>query len=75
MCGITGFIDPTKSFSESESEAIINRMMSRIRYRGPDDYGLFLDPVIGMGSVRLSIIDLSGGNQPLSNEDGTLWIV
>ena len=75
MCGIAGFIDPRKSLSESESELVVNRMMSRIRYRGPDDYGLFIDHGIVMGSVRLSIIDLSGGNQPLSNEDRTLWIV
>jgi len=75
MCGIAGFIDFKKSIDEAEGELILNRMMTRIHYRGPDDCGLYLEPGVGMGNVRLSIIDLSGGNQPLSNEDGSLWIV
>ncbi len=75
MCGIAGFINPEKSLTESEAELILNRMMTRIHHRGPDDCGLYLERGIGMGNVRLSIIDLSGGDQPLSNEDGSLWIV
>jgi len=75
MCGIAGFIDPGKSFCEGEGESILNRMMTRIYHRGPDDCGLYLGSGIGLGNVRLSIIDLSGGSQPLSNEDGSLWIV
>lgn len=75
MCGIAGFIDSRKSLSETEGELILNRMMTRIHHRGPDDCGLYLEPGMGMGNVRLSIIDLSGGYQPLSNEDGSLWIV
>ena len=73
MCGIVGFINHRKSLAEAES--ILNRMMTRIHHRGPDDCGLYLEPGMGMGNVRLSIIDLSGGDQPLSNEDGSLWIV
>ncbi len=75
MCGIAGFIDPRKTFSEAEGERILNRMMTRIHHRGPDECGLYLEHGMGMGNVRLSIIDLSGGQQPLSNEDGSLWIV
>lgn len=75
MCGIAGFINSRKPINEVQGESILNRMMTRINHRGPDDCGLYLDPGIGMGNVRLSIIDLSGGYQPLSNEDGSLWIV
>ena len=73
MCGIAGFIN--SGISLAEAEVILNRMMTRIHHRGPDDCGLYLEPGMGMGNVRLSIIDLSGGDQPLSNEDGSLWIV
>jgi len=75
MCGIAGYIDAGKFLSEAEGEWILNRMMTRIHHRGPDDCGLYLETGMGMGNVRLSIIDLSGGDQPLSNEDGSLWIV
>ena len=75
MCGIAGFINSGKPLSEAEAEPILNRMMTRIHHRGPDDCGLYLEPGMGMGNVRLSIIDLIGGDQPLSNEDGSLWIV
>ena len=50
-------------------------MMDMIRHRGPDDNGTFAASEVGLGFVRLSIIDLSTGHQPLSNEDGTIWIV
>jgi asparagine synthase (glutamine-hydrolysing) len=50
-------------------------MLAMIRHRGPDQFGIYLDDRVGMGSARLSIIDLSGGQQPIANEDGTLWIV
>jgi asparagine synthase (glutamine-hydrolysing) len=46
-----------------------------IRHRGPDQFGIYLGGTIGLGSARLSIIDLTTGQQPISNEDGTLWIV
>ncbi len=49
--------------------------MDTIRHRGPDDEGIYLAPQVGLGFVRLSIIDLASGHQPLSNEDGTIWIV
>jgi asparagine synthase (glutamine-hydrolysing) len=75
MCGIAGFIDSKRSLSEGEVESILNRMLTRLHHRGPDDCGLYRESGMGMGNVRLSIIDLSGGHQPLSNEDGSLWIV
>lgn len=50
-------------------------MMSILNHRGPDESGMYLDNFIAMGHTRLSIIDLSTGQQPLHNEDQTLWIV
>jgi asparagine synthase (glutamine-hydrolysing) len=46
-----------------------------IHHRGPDDEGMYVGPGIAMGMRRLSIIDLSGGHQPISNEDGSIWVV
>ena len=73
MCGITGFYQ----FNESTDNKIITlrNMLTRIRHRGPDESGIYLSDDIGMGSVRLSIIDLSTGTMPLSNRDESLWIV
>jgi asparagine synthase (glutamine-hydrolysing) len=50
-------------------------MLAMIRHRGPDQFGIYLDENVGLGNARLSIIDLVGGQQPISNEDETLWIV
>src|SRR5437660_11156417 len=50
-------------------------MTSLIAHRGPDDSGVYLDGKVGLGVVRLSIIDLSGGHQPISNETGDIWVV
>jgi asparagine synthase (glutamine-hydrolysing) len=50
-------------------------MLDTIRHRGPDDQGVYVSPQVGLGHARLSIIDLNSGHQPLSNEDGTVWIV
>jgi asparagine synthase (glutamine-hydrolysing) len=50
-------------------------MLDTIRHRGPDDQGVYLSSQVGFGHARLSIIDLNSGHQPLSNEDGTVWIV
>ena len=56
-------------------ETSIRQMLGMIRHRGPDQFGVYLDGAVGMGNARLSIIDLSSGQQPISNEDGTLWVV
>ncbi len=50
-------------------------MLGMIRHRGPDEFGIYLDQMAALGSARLSIIDLSTGQQPICNEDGSLWIV
>ncbi len=73
MCGIVGLHNLSKSHSIEEQ--LIRQMLSMIQHRGPDEYGIYLDEQTGMGSARLSIIDLSGGQQPISNEDESLWIV
>jgi asparagine synthase (glutamine-hydrolysing) len=70
MCGICGRISPRGVTREE-----VLAMTDILRHRGPDDQGLYIDEVVGLGHRRLSIIDLGGGHQPLSNEDGSLWIV
>jgi len=54
--------------------SLLTMMCRQIVHRGPDDEGVFILQNIGLGNRRLSIIDLAGGHQPLSNEDGTIWI-
>ena len=73
MCGICGKMN----FEQNNSiyPALIQSMLNTIRHRGPDDEGLYVKSSTGLGHRRLSIIDLSRGHQPLSNEDGTVWIV
>jgi asparagine synthase (glutamine-hydrolysing) len=73
MCGIVG----TLNLSEQHpiEEAYLQQMLGMIRHRGPDEAGIYLDSQIGMGNVRLCIVDLTSGQQPITNEDGTLWIV
>ncbi|MGB2621049.1 MAG: asparagine synthase (glutamine-hydrolyzing), partial [Candidatus Acidiferrum sp.] len=57
------------------SHALVKAMADTIRHRGPDDEGYYVAGQIGLGFRRLSIIDLQSGHQPLSNEDGSIWIV
>jgi asparagine synthase (glutamine-hydrolysing) len=73
MCGISGlfYFDP----SRQAEEFLIDRMCRVAKHRGPDDAGIYLNGNVGLGFNRLSIIDLAGGHQPLSNEDGTVWII
>lgn len=54
---------------------LLRKMLHLLRHRGPDEFGMFSGDEIGLAHARLSIIDLSGGKQPMTNEDGTLWIV
>ena len=72
MCGIAGVFRPGQG---PPSEILFRRMLSLLRHRGPDEFGIFLDSSIGLAHARLSIIDLSTGQQPMCNEDGSLWIV
>lgn len=84
MCGITGAIwtDPARGIDE----ATLEKMTSVLRHRGPDDGGRFTSefrrrppygatPGVALGFRRLSVIDIDGGRQPMSNEDGSVWVV
>jgi asparagine synthase (glutamine-hydrolysing) len=73
MCGILGFIntDPTRL----ADEPIARAMAGAIAHRGPDDEGFYFKENVAMGMRRLSIIDLATGHQPISNEDGSVWVV
>ena len=73
MCGIAGLF--IKQGDERVSEDVLVRMISALRHRGPDESGIYIDPRLGMGNTRLSIIGVDGGTQPIENEDGTLRIV
>src|SRR5262245_28404114 len=84
MCGVTGAVwnDPQRAIDT----ATLQRMTDCLRHRGPDADGIYFStlkldsppptaPGVGLGHRRLSIIDLASGGQPMSNEDGTIWIV
>lgn len=73
MCGIVGlmYADPARRCSRE----VVTKMRDTFVYRGPDDAGLHLDGPVGLGHRRLSIIDLGGGHQPMSIENGAFWIV
>jgi len=73
MCGIAGVLNLDQS--SGVTELSVRQMLALIRHRGPDEFGILLDDGLGLGSARLSIVDLSQGQQPISNEDGSLWIV
>lgn len=71
MCGITGIID----FDATPQRSAVTAMCRAIRHRGPDDEGIHSEACACLGHVRLSIIDLSSaGHQPMTNENGDLWI-
>ncbi|RUL87586.1 asparagine synthase (glutamine-hydrolyzing) [Tautonia sociabilis] len=72
MCGIAGALDLRghRSFPEARLRA----MTDAIAHRGPDDEHVHLEPGVALGARRLAIVDLSGGRQPLCNEDGTVWV-
>jgi asparagine synthase (glutamine-hydrolysing) len=72
MCGICGTISTEKGIPVSQS--LIASMCATIKHRGPDDEGIFVQDNVGLGTRRLSIIDIEGGHQPLSSEDGLVWV-
>ena len=72
MCGIAGF---ARVGADREPSSVLERMTCAIRHRGPDDFGYYVDPYVALGHRRLSIIDLAAGHQPMTNEDGSAWIV
>lgn len=70
MCGITGIVS-----RNPEERSSIRRMTDLLAHRGPDGFGYYEDEAVALGHRRLSIIDLDGGAQPISNEDGTIQLV
>jgi asparagine synthase (glutamine-hydrolysing) len=71
MCGIVGIIDFR---GPRPSPDVVRRMMVQAHHRGPDSDGLYIDDDVALGHTRLSIIDLEGGQQPMHNEDRSLWV-
>jgi asparagine synthase (glutamine-hydrolysing) len=74
MCGISGILN-LRATNTPPKEEELTRMLAAIRYRGPDESGIYLGSNIGLGNVRLSILDLSTGQQPISVRQGRYWIV
>ncbi len=72
MCGICGVIGIERT---EQAEAVTRRMMEALWHRGPDEDGLLVAPSVALGMRRLSIIDLSGGRQPVFNEAGNVAVV
>jgi asparagine synthase (glutamine-hydrolysing) len=82
MCGIAGYVDggaPEPWTRRAGAPDLVvtrlRKMCAAIRHRGPDDEGLHMEPGVGLGMRRLSIIDLATGQQPIHNEDATVWVV
>ena len=78
MCGIAGYFktSPKPRPTDPDSDRrLLERMIWPLRHRGPDGFGFFESSRCGLAHARLSIIDLEGGWQPISNEDDSIWVV
>ena len=83
MCGIVGVLSRTANAGRADDGRScadnMRKMLGAIRHRGPDQFGIYRfdssQSSVGLGNARLSIIDLAGGQQPISNEDGTKWVI
>ncbi len=73
MCGICGVFEYRTGQPVDHKQ--LQRMTDTLIHRGPDGEGFLEEPGIGLGMRRLSIIDVSGGQQPIPNEDKTIWII
>jgi asparagine synthase (glutamine-hydrolysing) len=73
MCGITGIFDLREQ--RAIDKDVLQRINDMQSHRGPDEAGLHLEPGVGLGHRRLSIIDIASGQQPLANEDDSVWVV
>src|SRR3954466_7066239 len=73
MCGIAGIVASERLDSDARARA--TAMRDVLTHRGPDEAGLRCDERAALAHRRLSIVDLGAGQQPLANEDGTVWIV
>ncbi|UFS78427.1 asparagine synthase (glutamine-hydrolyzing) [Tardiphaga sp. 37S4] len=74
MCGVAGIVSITAAAGAPSREALM-RMLGALAHRGPDERGLYRDERAGLAHARLSIIDISSGQQPLADASGTTWIV
>jgi len=72
MCGVAGIID---YHSKANDKNVVESMIRVISHRGPDESGIYCSRFAAIGNVRLSIIDIEGGQQPLSDISGRYWIV
>ncbi|NBX46795.1 MAG: asparagine synthase (glutamine-hydrolyzing), partial [Chloroflexi bacterium] len=73
MCGVAGWLGYRGS--RDGASVLLERMKQAIYHRGPDEDGSFVDDRVAIGMQRLAIVDLAGGQQPMANEDDTIWIV
>jgi asparagine synthase (glutamine-hydrolysing) len=73
MCGICGVVNLAEG--ERTEKRVIHQMLEMLQHRGPDGFGIYSDAHAALGNARLSIIDLATGDQPIGNEDESLWIV
>lgn len=72
MCGIAGYVSTEDG---ADHGLLLRQLADELRHRGPDDEGYFEEPGVGFAIRRLSIVDLPGGHQPISNEDGSVHVV
>ncbi len=75
MCGIAGVVNFRGRQGEAPCIKTVKNMVAMLRHRGPDEFGLYRDANVCLGHARLSLIDLASGQQPLCNEDESIWIV
>jgi asparagine synthase (glutamine-hydrolysing) len=75
MCGICGVVQIEGAPRAVVPQHVLERMTNVIRHRGPDDSGFHVAPGIALGVRRLSIVDVAGGHQPVSSEDGAVWAI
>jgi asparagine synthase (glutamine-hydrolysing) len=73
MCGIAGIVNLAEGM-EAPSLPALRRMGAALQHRGPDEFGIYRDARAGLAHTRLAIVDLATGQQPLANEDGTVWV-
>ena len=72
MCGITGILNYS---NHSVDRVTLDKMIVNLKHRGPDEKGYYIDKYMSMAQSRLSIIDISGGKQPISNEDDSIRVI
>src|SRR4051812_19753144 len=72
MCGIVGVV--SFGCQDTVDEARLARMRDSLAHRGPDGAGSWIEGPVGLGHRRLAIVDVAGGQQPMSNEDGSVWL-